>query len=79
MSTYDPNKSYSWKPTDKFEISGQDFGMLLQAVKTVLSTEEAAKVALFQQIGRALDASLISAVESGAIKETPLEPEPATK
>jgi len=43
MAQYDPNKRYTWGPDSKFEISGQDFGLILNTVRTFLASEEAGK------------------------------------
>ena len=40
---YNPNSRYTWKPEDKFEISGQEFGLILNMVRSYLATEEAGK------------------------------------
>ena len=41
MATYDPNKRYTWTPEDKFELTGQEFGLILNTVRTYLMSEEA--------------------------------------
>ena len=49
MAEYNPNERYTWKPEDKFEITGQQFGLILNMVRQHLSTEEAGKFMLMQQ------------------------------
>ena len=53
--TYDPNKKYSWTPEDQFTLNGGEFGLLLNALRSILNTQEAAKILLANEakIGRA--------------------------
>lgn len=74
MSQYDPNKNYSWNPEDKFEITGKEFMLMLNTVRSVLSTEEAAKIMLAQQANSSLEMVLARAVEKGTAKEMVKEP-----
>ena len=71
MATYDPSKRYTWTPEDKFEFSGADFGLILNAFRAVLSTEEASKILLINDANQAVERVFASAVESGAVKEAP--------
>lgn len=75
MAQYDPNKPYTWNPDDKFEFSGREFGLILNMVRAILSTEEAAKIMLAQQANSALEGALARAVETGTVKEMVKEPE----
>jgi hypothetical protein len=71
MATYDPNKRYTWTPEDKFELSGQEFGLILNALRAVLSTEEASKILLAQKAAEALDNVMSKSVEAGIVVESP--------
>lgn len=71
MTTYDPNKRYTWTPEDKFELSGQEFGLILNALRAVLSTEEASKILLAQKAAEAIDNVMSKAVEAGIVVESP--------
>lgn len=71
MTTYDPNKRYVWTPEDKFELSGQEFGLILNALRAVLSTEEASKILLTQKAAEAIDNVMSKAVEAGIVVESP--------
>ena len=73
--TYDPNKKYSWTPEDTFTLSGSDFGLLLNALRAVLSTREAATILLANQANTTIESILASAVEAGVVKEAPEEPQ----
>ncbi|NBW33764.1 MAG: hypothetical protein EBR30_01765 [Cytophagia bacterium] len=69
MATYDPNKRYTWTPNDKFELSGAEFGLVLNVLRAVLSTEEAAKILLASQANDAIERVLAKAVEADVVKE----------
>lgn len=77
MATYDPNKRYTWTPTDKFELSGAEFGMVLNAFRATLSTEEAARILLINEANQAVERALAAAVEADVVKEVP-EQQPQT-
>jgi len=74
MATYDPNKRYTWTPQDKFELNGAEFGMILNALRATLGTEEAAKILLANQANTAIENALSKAVEADVVKEAPEEP-----
>jgi hypothetical protein len=67
--TYDPNKKYSWTPEDTFTLSGSEFGLLLNALRAVLNTKEAATILLANQANTTIESVLASAVQSGVVKE----------
>ena len=69
MVQYDPNKKYTWTPEDTFELTGRDFGLILNMLRSMLNTEEAAKILLAQQANSAIEAVLARGVEAGHVKE----------
>lgn len=69
--TYDPNKKYAWAPTDVFELNGQEFGLILNTIRAILSTEEASKILLANQTNQVIEKILASSVEAGVVKEAP--------
>jgi len=69
MATYDPNKTYTWGPDTKFVISGQDFSLLLHAVRGVLSTKEATNTILCYELNKKIEALLGDAVAEGKVTE----------
>jgi hypothetical protein len=71
--TYDPNKKYSWTPEDQFTLTGAEFGLLLNALRAVLNTREAATILLANQANTTIENILASAVELGVAKEAPEE------
>ena len=69
MAQYDPNKKYTWTPEDVFELSGRDFGLILNTLRAILNTEEAAKILLAQQANSVIEAAMAKAVEAGTVVE----------
>jgi hypothetical protein len=69
MAQYDPNKRYSWGPEDKFELSGREFGLILNTLRAILNTEEASKIILAQQANAAIEAVMAKGVEMDIVKE----------
>jgi len=77
--TYDPKKLYQWTPDDKFEMSGEEFGLVLNAIRGVLSTPEAARILLLDKANTAIEGMMIKAVENGTVKEAENPPADASK
>jgi hypothetical protein len=77
MATYDPNKRYTWTPNDKFELSGNEFGLILNAFRATLSTEEAGRILLANEANQVVERVLAKAVEADVVKEAPEEPKQA--
>lgn len=77
MATYDPNKRYTWTPDDKFEFTGAEFGLVLNAFRAVLNTEEAGKILLANEANQAVERALAAAVEAGVVKEAEEAPKQA--
>ncbi len=73
MTTYDPNKSYSWGPDTKFVLSGQDFSLLLHAMRGILSTKEATNTILCYEMNKKIEEIMSNAVAEGRVVETPPE------
>lgn len=71
--TYDPNKKYTWTPEDQFVLSGGEFGVILNALRAILNTEEAAKILIANQANNIVEGALAKAVEAGIVVEAPEE------
>ena len=69
MAQYDPNKRYTWGPEDKFEVNGREFGLILNSLRAILNTEEAAKNLLAQQANAAIQSVMAKGVELDIVKE----------
>ncbi len=67
---FDPNKNYKWNPDDVFYLKGSDFGLILNTLREIVTSPEAQRIYAAQKACRALDTSLMAAVEAGICKET---------
>ena len=71
---YDPTKVYTWTPEDKFEMTGEQFGIILNAIRGVLSTPEAARILLLDKANTAIENMMVKAVEQGTVVEADKPP-----
>lgn len=69
MAKYDPNKQYKWDEETEFNMSGNEFGLILNTLRTVLGTPEAQKILLMNQANDTIEEVLKRYVETGQIKE----------
>lgn len=69
-NVYDANKAYKWKPEDVFEITGNQFGTMLNAMRAFLNTPEAKNVLAIYEANKHIDAILQKNVENGIIEES---------
>lgn len=69
MAEYDPKKRYVWTPEDKFELDGNEFGMILNAFRGMLSTHEAQSILRANDAHDVMEGLLKDAVEKGVAKE----------
>ena len=71
--TFDPQKQYTWTPNDTFVLNGSDFGLVLNALRSTIATQEAARILLANDAHDVLQNVLALAVESGQVKEIKAE------
>jgi len=71
---FDPTKKYAWSPETTFTISGNDFGLLLNTLRSITSTKEAQTILLAHEAGDVLEKTLANGVETGKIVEVPEAP-----
>jgi len=67
--SYDPTHTYKWEKDTKFELSGEDFGMIINSLKAINATSEAA---MYHQLYLALqrvEAALSRAIEEGKVED----------
>lgn len=69
--TYDPSKRYSWSPQDKFELTGEQFGTILNAVRAIAGTPEAQRMMAIIRANDAIEQMMVKAVEEGWVLEIP--------
>lgn len=72
---YDPNKRYTWTPSDKFELTGEQFGIILNTFRRVLSSPVADMIFRIDEANREIEKLMADAVEKGIIKEAAPSPE----
>ena len=68
MSKYDPNTRYNWEKDTKFELSGNEFGLILNTFRTILQSPESQKVLILNEANKAIEGVLSRNVESGVVK-----------
>lgn len=73
MAEYNPNAKYTWTPQDTFELTGQEFGLILNTVRSYLASEDAARFQLMSQSNEVIEKILKASVEAGVVKEVPTE------
>ena len=64
---FDPTKKYTWTKDTQFVINGGEFGMLLNALRTVTSTQEAQALYLAKEAAFIMENALKQAVENGSV------------
>ncbi|MAO23593.1 MAG: hypothetical protein CMJ25_22835 [Phycisphaerae bacterium] len=69
MAQYDPNKRYTWGPDSKFELSGQDFGLILNTIRTFLGTEEAGRYQLMTRANDIIERLMEEGVKNDVVVE----------
>ena len=70
---YDPNKVYTWAQDEKFELTGREFGLILNTLRAVLNTEQANTILMANTANRVIENIMADMVEKGIIKEVPQE------
>lgn len=70
-NVYDPTKRYTWGPEDQFVLNGNEFGLILNTIRAVLGTPEAARVMQANQANNIIEQMVQRAVETGVAKELP--------
>jgi hypothetical protein len=68
-TVFDPNKPYTWGPDATFTLNGAQFGMVLNALRATLATQEAQRMFLAMTANDIIEGLLQDAVERGVAKE----------
>lgn len=68
--TFDPNKNYTWPLDASITLTGNEFGLIMNALHATISTKEAATVILAYKASKMIDDILVRTVESGVAVET---------
>ena len=69
MANYDKSKRYTWSSDAKFEITGEEFGLILNALRSILDTEEAARILLAHRASMGVERVMEEYVKADIIKE----------
>lgn len=73
VAKYDPSKKYTWTPNDAFVLSGDEFGVVLNALRAILGTAEAQRILLADRANDVIENVFARAVEMNVAKEVPEE------
>lgn len=65
---YDPNVKYGWNNDTEFVLKGNEFGLILNTFRTILTSEEAQKILLMNRANDVMESLLQRNVESGNVK-----------
>jgi hypothetical protein len=63
--TFDPSKKYKWTPDTMFTMNGQEFAVMLNTLRGILSTDLAQSLFSAQNASESMENLLKSAVEDG--------------
>jgi hypothetical protein len=68
---YDPRKKYTWTPETQFTLSGNDFGILLNSLRQIVSTKEAQVILRAADAADVIENLMAQSVASGSVIEHP--------
>lgn len=77
--SYNPSERYVWKPDEKIELSGEEFAIMLNAMRSVLNLPEAPVILLAHQANQAMDNVMERYVAAGVIKPMQQQQPPTLK
>jgi hypothetical protein len=69
-NVYDPSKQYVWDPAAIFTLTGKEFGLWLNTVRTKVSSKEAIELRMLLECNNIIEEIMARGVASGVIKET---------
>jgi len=65
VPTFDPSKKYQWTPETTFTMNGQEFAMMLNTLRGLLSTEFVQLILSTPAVSESMEKLLKEAVEDG--------------
>ena len=68
-AVYDRNKRYKWEPNTTFTLNGEEFGVILNSVRSILASEEAKRILLIDRANSFIEEIMKRSVEAGVVKE----------
>lgn len=63
------NSNFTWNKDEIFTLSGGEFGLILNTLRAILNTEQAAQIILAYKAADVLEKLLAEGVEKGIVKE----------
>lgn len=72
--SYDPSKVYTWSQDTKFELNGEEFGVILNAVRANLATPEATRILSLDKAAQSIEKIMERSVDQGIVTEMIKEP-----
>lgn len=73
---FDPNKSYTWEKNVNFELTGSEFGFILNSLRKSLSTPESQNILTQAQSLSIIENLLSLKIQQGLVKEMSPETTP---
>lgn len=68
---YDPRKKYTWSPDTQFTLSGNEFGILLNSLRQIVSTKEAQTILRASDAADVIENLMAQSVANGIVLEHP--------
>ena len=68
---YDASRRYSWMPEDKFELTGDQFGTVLNALRAIMGTPETQRALALARANDVFETLIAKSVEEGTVIEVP--------
>lgn len=66
---FDPTKKYTWSMDTDFVLKGSEFGLVLNALRSIVSTPEAQSIFLANKAVDMIENTLGKAIEAGDVQE----------
>jgi hypothetical protein len=66
---FDPTKKYTWSTDTEFVLKGSEFGLILNALRSIVSTPEAQSIFLANKAVDMIENTLGKAIEAGDVQE----------
>jgi hypothetical protein len=70
LPKFDPSKKYTWPIDATITLTGNEFGLIMNALRATISTKEAATIILAHKASEMIDDILVRTVENGIAVET---------
>ncbi len=66
---FDPRKKYTWSSDTTFTLSGNQFGLILNTMRAIISTREAQTILMASEASDILDGIMAESVANGVVVE----------